>query len=61
MITDILTINTLESSGTEVFLSTIITMMLNSYDAVEAILTHMKNNKLAYFNGFCLLLYINSC
>ena len=46
VITKVITITTLKSSGTEVFGATMITVMSDSYDTLESALTHMKNIKL---------------
>ena len=42
MITKLPTITTLKYFGTDVFVATIITIIFDSYDAMEATLSHMK-------------------
>ena len=42
VLTKLLTITTLNSSWTEVFMTTMITMMVNCYEALESTLTHKK-------------------
>ena len=50
-----LTINSFNASGSELFVTTIITAMLDSYDALESTLTNTKNIKLASFPGIFFL------
>ena len=51
MLTELITIPTLKSYGTEVFTETMITMISDSYDALESTLTRMKHIELSYFPG----------
>ena len=51
VLTKVLTITTLNSSWTEVFMSAMITVMVYSYEALESNLTHRKNIRWSYFPG----------
>ena len=50
-ITKLLNITVLNSSWTEVFMSTMVIVMVYSYKALEYTLTHKKNRRWAYFPG----------
>ena len=52
MRTKVLIITTLNSSGTVVFVATMIAVILEPYHTPESNLTHMKNIKLDSFLGF---------
>ena len=49
--TKLLILTTLISSGPEIFLSTMVPVMLDTYDALETTLAYMKNIKLVSFPG----------
>ena len=51
VLTKVLTINTLNHPWPDVFMATIITVMVYYYEALESTLTHKKNIRLNYFPG----------
>ena len=51
VLTKLLTITTLNSYWPEVFMATMVNVMVYSYEALESTLTHKKNIRWDYFPG----------